>query len=67
MKNDLEFMADVHKRATDIYDSFREARGAEAEVLRRKWCEADNTFKTFFGLSLYEANCYFIDSQGNRK
>ena len=67
MKNDLEFMATFHKRATDLYDAFMDARGDEAESLRKQWCEADNTFKAFFGMSLYEANRYFIDSQGNRK
>lgn len=67
MKNDLEFMAIFHKRATDLYDAFMDARGDEAETLRKQWCEADNTFKAFFGMTLYEANRYFIDSQGNRK
>jgi hypothetical protein len=67
MKNDLEFMAIFHKRASDLYEAFIDARGDEEESLRNQWCEADNTFRVFFGMTLYEANRYFIDSQGNRK
>ena len=68
MKNDLEFMAIFHKRATDLYDASMNARcGDEAATLYKKWCEADNTFETFFGMTLYQANRYFLDSQGNRK
>ena len=62
MKNDLEFMAAFHARATALYDSFMDSRGDEAESFRQKWCEADNTFQAFFGMSLYEANKYFINS-----
>jgi hypothetical protein len=68
MKNDLMMMADFHNRATDLYNKFMDEPDRELrEKYRGQWCEADNTFKVFFGMTLYDANCYFIDNQGNRK
>jgi len=68
MKNDLAFMAMFHEKATALYDAFMDEPDRDkAEAIRKQWCEADNTFKVFFGMTLYEANNYFIDSEGNRK
>ena len=58
---EVEFFETFHEKATDLCDQYiNEQDSVKKEILRKKWCEVDNAFFTLSGMTLYQANKYFL-------
>ena len=58
---DMEFFKAFHEKAVDLCDQYvNEQDNVKKEILRKKWCELDNAFFTLSGMTLCQANKYFL-------
>ena len=58
---DMEFFKAFHEKATDLcYQYVNEQDNVKKEILRKKWDEIDNAFFTLSGMTLCQANKYFL-------
>ena len=58
---EVEFFETFHEKAADLYDQYiNEQDSVKKGILRKKWCEFDSAFFTLSGMTLYQANKYFL-------